>query len=65
MENTSTCERVTLFMMSKFQCEFCFENCTTEESGGEKGGSTNLKRWSLVSCENALSPLGFPYLGLA
>ena len=29
--------------MSKVQCVLCFENCTTEGRGGEKGGSANSK----------------------
>ena len=31
-------------MVSKVQCLFCYENCTTEGRGVEKGGSANLKR---------------------
>ena len=30
-------------MMSKVQCLFCFETCTTEGRGGEKGGSAKSK----------------------
>ena len=33
-----------LFMMQKVQCMFCFENCTTERRGGERGGSAK-GRW--------------------
>ena len=34
---------VKLFMMSKVQRVFCFENCTTQWRGEEKGGSENFE----------------------
>ena len=34
---------VKLFLGSKVLCMFCFEICTPEGRGGEKGGSTNFK----------------------
>ena len=36
------CVGVKLFMMSKVQFVFCFENCTTEGRRGEKGGSAKF-----------------------
>ena len=32
-----------VFIMSKVQCMFCLETCTTEGGGGEKGGSANFR----------------------
>ena len=34
---------VEVFIQSKVQCVYCFENCSTEGRGGEKGGSANSK----------------------
>ena len=34
---------VKLFIGSKDQCMFCFEICTPEGRGGEKGGRANFK----------------------
>ena len=35
--------RGEIFLISKVQCMLCFENCTTEGRGGERGGSENFK----------------------
>ena len=39
-----SCTGIEVFIGSKVQCLFCFETCTTEGRGGEKGGSANFQK---------------------
>ena len=47
LKNLALCKSETtgvwLFIGSKVLCVFCFEICTPEVRGGEKGGSANFK----------------------